>query len=81
MGTRRSAGRRPIYVPSRRDLEQLTHIAKVMGKGESQVGKMDAMLTDPHLDTRIKICILMNVVIPKLEYAGEVWEGNAQFRK
>ena len=41
---------------------------------------MDAILTDPHLDTRIKICVLMNVIVPKLEYAGEeVWEGNAKF--
>ena len=30
------------------------HIAKVTGKGNSQVGKMDAILTDPHLDSRIK---------------------------
>ena len=30
------------------------HIAKVLGKGKSQVGKMDAILTEPHLDTRIK---------------------------
>ena len=28
----------------------------------------------PH-DTRTKICILINVIVPKLEYAGEVWEG------
>ena len=55
------------------------YIAKVIGKGKSQVGKMDAILTDPHLGTRIKICILMNVVVPKLEYAGDVWEGNAKF--
>ena len=35
---------------------------------------MDAILTDPHLDTRIKICgILMSVILPKLEYAGEVY--------
>ena len=27
------------------------HIAKVIGKSEAQVGKMDAILTDPHLDT------------------------------
>ena len=54
---------------------------KEIGKGKSQVGKMDAILTDPHLDTRIKICILMNVIVPKLEYAGEVWEGNAKFVK
>ena len=32
-------------------------IAKVIGKGKSQVGKMDAILTDPHLDTRTKVCI------------------------
>ena len=42
---------------------------------------MDAILTDPHLDTSIKRCILMNVIVPKLEYAGEVWEGNAKFVK
>ena len=29
------------------------HIAKVIGKGTSQVGKMDAILTDSHVDTRI----------------------------
>ena len=23
----------------------------------------------------------MNVIVPKLEYAGEVWEGNAKFVK
>ena len=50
--------------------------AKVVGKGRAHVGKMDAILTDSHLDTRIKRCILMNVVAPKLAYAGEVREGN-----
>ena len=47
------------------------HTAKVMGKGKSQVGKMDAILTDSHLDTisEIEICILINVSVPKLEYA------------
>ena len=39
-----------------------THIAKVIGKGKAHVGKMDAILTDPHLDTRIKRCILMNLI-------------------
>ena len=58
------------------------HIAKVvLGKGKTQVGKMDAFLTDPHLDTRIKRCILMNEILPKLEYAGEVREGNHEDRK
>ena len=42
---------------------------------------MDAILTDLHLDTRIKICILINVGVPKLEHAGEVWEGNAKLVK
>ena len=40
------------------------------------VGKMDAILTDSHLDTRIKMCILMNAIVPAR--AGEVWEGNAK---
>ena len=57
------------------------HIAKVIGKGKSQSGKVDAILTDPHLDTMIKICLLINVIVPKLEYAAKVWEGNAKFVK
>ena len=44
---------------------------------------MGAILTDPHLDTRIKRCLTMmkNVIVPMLEYAEEVWEGNAKFVK
>ena len=42
---------------------------------------MDAILTDSHLDTRIERCILINVIVPKLEYAGEVWEGRAKLVK
>ena len=57
------------------------HIVKVIGKVKTHVGKMDAIPTDLHLDTRIKRCILINVIVPKLEYAGEVWEGNAKFVK
>ena len=49
-----------------------THIAKVIGNGKARKGKMDTILTDSHLDTRIKRCILMNVIVPKLEHAGEV---------
>ena len=58
-----------------------THIAKVVGKGKSDVGKMGAILTDSNHDTRIKRCILINVIVPKLEYTGEVWEGNAKVVK
>ena len=55
------------------------HIAKVIRNGESNVGKMDAILTDSHLDiNRIEICILMNVIVRKLECAGQVWEGDAK---
>ena len=54
------------------------HIAKVIGKGKSQVGKMEAILTDSRLDTRTKVRILINVIVRKLEYAGEVWKGNAK---
>ena len=40
--------------------------AKEIRKGKAHVGKMDAILTDSHLDSRVKVCILMNVVGPKL---------------
>ena len=49
----------------------------MIGRGKAHEGKMDAILTDSHLDARIKRCVLINVV-PKLEYAGEVWEQNAK---
>ena len=42
---------------------------------------MDVILRESQLDTRIKRCILRNVIVPKLEYAGEVWEGNAKLVK
>ena len=51
---------------------------KVIAKGKAAVGRMDVILRDSHLDTRSKRCILMNVVVPMLEYAGEVWEGNVR---
>ena len=54
---------------------------QVVGKGKSHAGKMEVILTDSHLDTRIKRCTLMNVTVPKLENAGEVWEGNAKLVK
>ena len=37
---------------------------KVIGKGKAHADKMDAIPTDSHLDTRIKRCILMNVIVP-----------------
>ena len=41
-------------------------IAKVIGKRKTHVRKIDAILTDSQLDTRIKRCIMINVIIPKL---------------
>ena len=70
-----------LGVETSKDCSWDSHTAKVLGNGKSQVGKMGAILTDPHLDTRINRCILMNVSVPKLEYAGEVREGNAKFVK
>lgn len=35
---------------------------------------MDAILTDSSF-------VLLNVIAPKLAYAGEVWEGNERFIK
>ena len=34
--------------------------------------------TESHLDAWIQLSILMNVIVPKLEYAGEVWEGESK---
>ena len=42
---------------------------------------MDAILTCSHLYTWSKVCIEINVIVPKLEYAGRVWEGNTKFVK
>ena len=50
----------------------------MIGKAKASVAKMDALPTDSHLDTRTKRCILINVIVPKLEYSGEIWEGNAK---
>ena len=54
-----------------------THTAKVIGKGRAHVGKMDVILTDSHLETRIKICILMNVV-PEAGICGRSISRNAK---
>ena len=47
-------------------------------KGKAVVDKMDLILRDPYLDTRIKKCILLDVIVPQLEYAGEVWGGERE---
>ena len=37
---------------------------------------MDVILRDSYLDTRIRRYILLNMIVPKLDYAGAVWEGS-----
>ena len=54
------------------------HINKSIEKGKAEVGRMGVMLRDSHLDTRINICLLMNVNVLKLEYAREVRERNVR---
>ena len=63
-----------LGVETSNDCSWDTHIAKVIGKGKTHVGKTDAMLTDSHLDTRIKRCILVNVRVPSLEHAAGIWK-------
>ena len=55
-----------------------TYSKSKTGRGKAHVGEVDAILTDSHLDTRIKKRILTNVMVPELEYAREVWKGNAK---
>ena len=49
-----------------------TYIAKVTWNAKAQVDKMHSILNYPHLDTTFihTWCVLMNVFVPKLEYAG-----------
>jgi len=54
------------------------HMHKIAEKGKARAGKLHPILADRHLDTRVKLTILNSVIIPPLEYAGEVWEGNTK---
>ena len=75
VGRRRIAYRRPVYIPWHRDIKKrfvgCTH-QRNNRKGKAQIGKMDAILRESQLDIRTKRCILRKVIVPKLEYAGEV---------
>ena len=54
-------------------------MVKRFGNGKSQLGNMDAVLSDTHLDTRITLFTLINVIVPKREYAVELLEADAEF--
>ena len=47
------------YAEISKDYSWDAHKAKALGRGKSLVGKMDAILTDSHRDTRIKIFIMI----------------------
>ena len=65
-----SVGRTHLDVEISRDCSWDTRVAKAVGKGRAHAGKMDAILTVSHLDTRMKRGVLMNVVVIKLKHAG-----------
>ena len=50
-------------------------------KVKAQIGGMDVILRCLHLDVRMKICIVMNVIVSKLESAGGLWERNVKMVK
>ena len=70
-----------LGVKTSKDRSWAKQETKVLLKGKSQVEKIDAVQADSHLDTRITICILTNAIVPRREYAGEIWEVGAEFVK
>lgn len=54
------------------------HMNEVVDKSKAQIGRMDAILGDLPLGTRIGGYILMDVMIPKPGYTGEVRKENAK---
>ena len=64
-----------------KDCSWNAHMSKVAEKGKARAGKLHPTLANRHLDTRIKLTVLKSVIVPPLEYAGEVWEGNKKVVK
>ncbi|CAB1103133.1 unnamed protein product [Ectocarpus sp. CCAP 1310/34] len=64
-----------------KDCSWNAHMSKVAEKGKARAGKLHPILANRHLDTRIKLTVLKSVIVPPLEYAGEVWEGNKKVVK
>lgn len=52
-----------------------------MGKGGAQTTRMEEILRYSHLDARIRRCVLMNVIVPKLGKAGKGWKRQREVRK
>ena len=56
-----------FMVETLKDCRWYVQFEKEIGNGKSLVDMKDAIPTDPHLDTRIEICITMNMMVPMLE--------------
>ena len=59
----------------------LNALLQVTEKGKTHTGRTGVFLRHSHLDTRTKNFFPMNVIVPKLECAGKVWDGNAKLVK
>ncbi|CAB1099724.1 unnamed protein product [Ectocarpus sp. CCAP 1310/34] len=64
-----------------KDCSWNAHMSKKAEKRKARAGKLHPILANRHLDTRIKLTVLKGVIVPPLEYAGEVWEGNKKVVK
>lgn len=49
------------------------HVNGVRAKGTAQIRRTDFIHRKPHLDTDIKGCILLNVIVSEVEYT-KLWE-------
>ena len=57
------------------------HMSKVAVTGNARAGKLHQIGEKWHLDTCMKLIVLKSVVVPPLEYAVQVWEGNMKVIK
>ncbi|CAB1119083.1 unnamed protein product [Ectocarpus sp. CCAP 1310/34] len=56
----------------KRLLVECTHMSNVAERGKARAGKLHPVLANRHLDTRIKLTVMKSVIVPPLEYAGEM---------
>lgn len=54
---------------------------EAIGKGKAEISKLGVILGNSYLDTRMERCALINMVLLKLEYAGEARARNANLAK
>ncbi|CAB1117977.1 unnamed protein product [Ectocarpus sp. CCAP 1310/34] len=79
--TRIPLDHRAVGVEMAKDCSWNADMSKVAEKGKARAGKLHPILANRHLDTRIKLTVLKSVIVPPLDYAGAVWEGNKNVGK